>query len=198
VKRKAILISIVLGLLFIAAQIFAATLAEDQRRPTRNRRPTRSGYRSRRPRFDVNSLLPKPKFLADSNSIKSELKKFQGLSNSVQKLNTASRNLNREWLTEPAEEKMKLAAKVQQQVVAELSLLRELASQEGAKKTVAAIDAVLYDRQQRYGKILLAMDRAIEKGQPGDRRYRRDNYRSGNPRNPYYEDDGSGDSYRRR
>ena len=74
---------------------------------------------------------------------------------------------------------------VQKQVMAEFNFLRELAVEEGAEKTAAAIDGLIADREKRFEGITKKMEAAMKRlrGREGrrgrDRRDRGDQRRRG-------------------
>ena len=60
----------------------------------------------------------------------------------------------REWLNRKVENRIALAKVVQRSTVAELTLLRQLAIEEEAEKTVQAVDQLLAARNKRFEKII--------------------------------------------
>ena len=162
-KRLLMLLSVLLLVFFVVVDVVAVARTRGYRTPSRQRG---SGYGAvRRPmrRIDPNSLISLPEFLSDSNAIKAQVKAFEGLDKALEKVDTQSRDETRQWMRGPVEEGMKLAQAVQEQVVEELTLVRELAVKDGAKKTVAAIDALMLERHQRYGMMLTRMERERRK-----------------------------------
>jgi len=88
-----------------------------------------------------------------------------------------SRREIQEWKGEPTKGTLRLAKVVQQQVAAELDIIRELAVEEGAVKTTAVIDRLLTRRRQRYEKISAEINKQLQqmkRRKSGDRRSRRD------------------------
>ena len=63
----------------------------------------------------------------------------------------------REWLNRRAENRIALAKAVQKQVDAELKFLRKIAVEEGAEKTIQAVDQLLAARNQRFEKVIKKM-----------------------------------------
>ena len=59
-----------------------------------------------------------------------------------------------EWLQRDVGSRANLAKAIQEQVKTDFSPIRKVAVEEGAKKTVAAIDGVLLDRQERVEKLI--------------------------------------------
>ena len=60
----------------------------------------------------------------------------------------------REWLNRRVENRITLAKTVQKQVDAELKFLRKIAAEEGAEKTIQAVEQLLAARNKRFEKIL--------------------------------------------
>jgi len=60
----------------------------------------------------------------------------------------------REWLNRKVENRIALAKAVQRSTIAELTLLRQLAVEEEAEKTVQAVDQLLAARNKRFEKII--------------------------------------------
>ena len=60
----------------------------------------------------------------------------------------------REWLNRKVENRIALAKAVQRSTIAELTLLRQLAIEEEAEKTVQAVDQLLAARNKRFEKII--------------------------------------------
>ena len=69
------------------------------------------------------------------------------------------------WLNRKTENRISLAKAVQKTTIAELTLLRNLAVEEEAEKTVQAIDQLLADRNNRFEKII----KKLQTEEKGDR-----------------------------
>lgn len=80
-------------------------------------------------------------------------------------LKRGSQKEERGWLQLKAEKKTELVKAVQKQLLDELNVLREIAVEEKAVKTTAAIDKLLGDRQEQFKKVLKRMDVENEKMQ---------------------------------
>ena len=97
----------------------------------------------------------------DPNVVYAAIKAHPGLDKQLEQVGKGSRTEVEEWrrLQESlasataADNRSRLAREVQKQVALELGLLRQIAEEEGAKKTVAAIDGVLLYRQYRLEKL---------------------------------------------
>ena len=115
----------------------------------------------RKPIKDANS--------ADANSVtdpnKPAYMMFEGLEEALKRVNQESRKEIREWtrgLVEKgaAEKRMNLLKAVQEQVVEEFNFLRQLAVEEEAVKTAAAIDGLIAARQKRFEEMTKEMEEA--------------------------------------
>lgn len=118
----------------------------------------------RKPIKDANS--------ADANSVtdpnKPAYMMFEGLEEALKRVNQESRKEIREWtrgLVEKgaAEKRMNLLKAVQEQVVEEFNFLRQLAVEEEAVKTAAAIDGLIADREKRFEEITQKMEAAMKR-----------------------------------
>lgn len=97
----------------------------------------------------------------DQNVVYAAIKAHPGLDKQLEQVGRGSRTEVEEWRrlqenlasTTAADNRSRLAREVQKQVAQELGLLRQIAEEEGAKKTVAAIDGVLMYRQYRLEKL---------------------------------------------
>ncbi len=123
----------------------------------------------RKPIKDANS--------ADANSVtdpnKPAYMMFEGLEEALKRVDQESRREVREWMRSTTEDKTSLVKAVQEQVMAEFNFLRELAVEEGAEKTVAAIDGLIADREKRFEEITQKMEAAMKSNRRGrDRRDR--------------------------
>lgn len=172
----------------ILAQAFAAE--DEQQQLTRPSKAVKYSARGEpRQRQDANPLADELSFLADANTVRSKLKGFKGLEQEVDGLSSSGEKMMREWTRGPAGEKADLAEAVHQQVIEELVLIRKLAVEEGANKTIAAIDGLLLARQERYGKVLDKMEAEKKRMRRYERRGRRGRTRSRSMRNRQLEED---------
>jgi len=112
----------------------------------------------------------------DPNVVRARIEQFEGLQEALNEVTWEGKNEMREWGRGADENRLDLLHAVQEQVTAEFNLLRKLAVEEGAVKTTAAIDGLLADRQERFGKIIKKMERDRERlrlrSQREDRRSR--------------------------
>jgi len=118
---------------------------------------------------DKTTAAPKPKTepLADPNRIEAAIKAFEGLQEELNELNKNSAGETRQWLQKETDNRMPLAKANHEHIMAELMFIRKLTVEEGAKKTTAAIDGLLLNRQQQFDKL-------IEKFQEERRELRRE------------------------
>lgn len=124
---------------------------------------------------------------ADANAVadpnKDISKIFEGQLQALSRFNQQNQKETKEWGRTNVN-KRNLARAVNAQATAELNLLRELAVEEGAVKTIAGIDALLAERQKRFEEtsqqIEDAKKREREQGREGrkDRDRGRDRGRS--------------------
>lgn len=89
----------------------------------------------------------------DPNAVRAKIEEFEGLNEALEQIDTESKGEIREW-TRRTEDRLNLALAVQKQITAEFNFLRELAVEEGAVKTAAAIDGMLLDRQERFKDVI--------------------------------------------
>ena len=95
--------------------------------------------------------------LVDPNAGKTRVKEFPDLAKALEQVNNNSQNEVREWLQGNVDDRINLATAVQEQVRVEFEFIRKPAVEEAVKKTTAAIDGVLLDRQQRFEKLIQKM-----------------------------------------
>lgn len=104
--------------------------------------------------------------LADPNKIRARLKTVEGLEESLTALDGQGQQEMSEWLQRTTDNRMTLTTIVEKQVSAELDLIRKIAVEEKAVKTVAAIDGIALNRQERSKKLLQQMEEARSLRQP--------------------------------
>jgi len=101
---------------------------------------------------------PEPKSetdpLADPNKIESAIKAFEGLQEELDELNKNSAGETRQWLQKETGNRIPLAKDNHEHIMDELMFIRKLAVEEGAKKTTAAIDGLLLNRQRQFDKLI--------------------------------------------
>jgi len=110
---------------------------------------------------DVNSTTD-ANSTADPNAVRAKIEEFEGLGEALEQIDREGRNGIREW-TRRTEDRLDLSLAVQEQITAELNLLRELAVEEGAVKTTAVIDGVLLDRQERFKGVIEKLEKERER-----------------------------------
>ena len=176
VKRLILAMLILFVGFMVLSQVFAADLNDRREQETRSRtgryeRDVRSEAGA-----DTNPVREELDFLVDSNGIKTKLKEFEGLEKALGKVTKGGLKEGREWGRGPVEERIELADLVHKQVVDELVFLRQVAVEEGALKTVAATEALLLDRQERFEKVFGKLERSMRRAERSGRgrRGRRD------------------------
>jgi hypothetical protein len=92
--------------------------------------------------------------LADPNKIEAEIKAFEGLKKELDEFDKRGVDETHQWLQKETGNKMVLARDNHGNIMAELMFIRKLAVEEGAKKTTAAIEGLLLNRQQRFDKLV--------------------------------------------
>jgi hypothetical protein len=103
----------------------------------------------------------------DPNKVAAAVRAFPGLEKQLELVGKGSRNEVAEWLrpVTSMDNRARLSREVQRQVEMELELLRKIADEEGAKKTVAAIDGVLLWRETRLERLTEMIQEEIRKSQ---------------------------------
>lgn len=155
-KCLTILMSILLIGSFSLIPIFASTEDEEYETAAEEEELTQGESTADKDITDVNSI-------ADANAVKSRIRAFEGLERALEKIDKEGKKETRELMLSDARNRLDLAKAVQEQVIAELNFLRGLAVEEGAVKTTAAIDGLLVDRQERFGKVIKRMEKESEK-----------------------------------
>ena len=155
-KLLAISMSILLMVSFILVPAFAQPPGGQLPPLLRTQKQPPEKKAERKPIKDANS--------ADANSVtdpnKPAYMMFEGLEEALKRVNKESRKEIREWTRSTAEDKTSLVKAVQKQVMAEFNFLRELAVEEGAEKTAAAIDGLIAARQKRFEEMTKEMEEA--------------------------------------
>jgi len=144
-------------------------MGQSSRSPYGDREPARSPYDQSntagvaRPAYPGAAPVAPP---LDPNKVYAAIKAFPGLDKQLSQVGRGSRNEVTEWLrlqdsladAVASDNRTRLSREIQKQVEQELAFLRKLATEEGAKKTVAAIDGVLLYRQSRLQKLSAKME----------------------------------------
>ena len=100
-----------------------------------------------RPQADLDQLV-------DPNAGKTRVKGFPDLAKALEQVNNNSQNEVREWLQGNVDDRINLATVVHEQVRVEFEFIRKPSVEEVVKKTTAAIDGLLLNRQQRFEKLV--------------------------------------------
>lgn len=123
-----------------------------------------SSQATSQPTATARSAYPMPTNSApplDPNVVYAAIKAYPGLDKELAQVGRGSRTEVAEWrrlqesLTSATavDNRTRMTREVQKQVALELGFLRKIAEEEGAKKTIAAIDGVLLYRQSRLKKL---------------------------------------------
>ncbi len=114
---------------------------------------------------DVNMTGADANIPKEPNAEDLQAKMLEDIEKAFEELKRGSQKEERGWLQLKAEKKTELVKAVQKQLLDELNVLREIAVEEEAVKTTAAIDKLLGDRQERFEKVLERMETENEKMQ---------------------------------
>ena len=79
----------------------------------------------------------------DPNEIKSRISKFEGLDESIAEVSGKSRSIMRQWRNVEDDNRVAIARGVQRQLEYEMEFIKQTATEENAKNTVEAIDALI-------------------------------------------------------
>jgi hypothetical protein len=188
---------ILFGVFVILSESFVGAQEEVYRPTRRSRAPRRGTSRARRMRADVNSVFGTVESLTDPNAIRTKLKELKDIEKALKEVSRQSGKKEQgAWIRGTIEDRIDLAIAVEKQVVAELNLVRKAGAEEGAQKTTAAIDGILLDRRERFGKLLAKMDTEMRKMYRGERDFRRGRGRTRGLRDRYPEEGREQQMYR--
>jgi len=132
----------------------------------------------RKPIKDANSLTDPN----DPNATIPAYKMYEGLEEALEQLNRSGEGKIREWERGEVANKINLAKTAEEQITAELNFIRELAVEEGAAKTTAAIDGLLAHRQKRSEEINQKLEEARKRQRAREERKDKDRSRGREPR----------------
>jgi len=108
----------------------------------------------------------------EPNAVKAKAKRLEGMEKALADINRQGQREMRQWTQAGIEDGAGLAEAVQMQVAAELNFIRQIALEEGAVKTTAAIDGILASRQQRFERLIKAIQARQEKARLSEREQR--------------------------
>lgn len=109
------------------------------------------------PAFAEQKTEPDP--LADPNKVRARIRSFEGLEKALVELDRQSQNEMREWLQKTTDNRTNLVRASERDARTELDFIRKLAVEEKAVRTVAAIDGISLNRQERTRKLLKEMEK---------------------------------------
>ena len=139
----------------------------------RQQRKRRRGREKAKP-ADPNVVID-PNMPTDPNVILEKIQEFKGLDRDIKQVTDQARTESRAW-TRPNKDNsnLDLAVAVNDQVTEEFKFIRELAAEEGAAMTVAAIDGLMLERQERFEQVTKKLEqdlaRARKKAEREERR----------------------------
>ena len=113
---------------------------------------------------DPNAVID-PNMPTDPNVILEKIQEFEGLDRDIKQVTDGARTESREWTRPNQETNLELANVVNDQVTEEFKFIRELAAEEGAAMTVAAIDGLILERQKRFEQVSKKMEQDLERTQ---------------------------------
>jgi hypothetical protein len=93
----------------------------------------------------------------DPNKVMASIQTFEGLEKELTSIDKMAMKEMRGWTRSQPQTSPILSKAVYEQVAAELNFVRKLAIGENAAKTTVATDGLLVTRQERLGKINMAM-----------------------------------------
>ncbi len=91
--------------------------------------------------------------LGDPNEIRERIKTFKDLDKKIKEVTDKSNRVMRQWRQTRSDNRSILIRSVETQYVDELGLVKKIATEEKAKKTVEEIDRLMSVRKERYDKI---------------------------------------------
>jgi len=112
---------------------------------------------------DVNVTGADANTAVEPNEEDPHVKMLKDIEKAFEDVKQSGQKEGREWLRFKDKERISLARAIQGQVLDELNVLREIAVEEDAVKTTAAIDMLIADRQERYEKVLTRIETEDEK-----------------------------------
>lgn len=114
---------------------------------------------------DINVTEADANTAVEPNEEDPHAKMLEDIEKAFENIKRGGQREERGWIQLKAEEKTDLIKAVRDQVLNELNVLREIAIEEEAVKTTAAIDKLLADREERFEKVLKRMEAEEEKMQ---------------------------------
>jgi hypothetical protein len=97
---------------------------------------------------------PERDILADANDIEARIKAYEGLEKSIEDVLSKSRIGMRHWQRITTDNRTSLVRVAKMQLDEEVELIKKVALEEKAKKTVDAADALMAKRMERTAKVL--------------------------------------------
>lgn len=94
-----------------------------------------------------------PSVLEDPNEVKTRVKTFAGLEKAIKLEADKGTSEERQWRQTRYDNRAMLSKAVQRQFDAEMALIKKIATEEKAKQTIAAIDNLVSQKQERSKKV---------------------------------------------
>ena len=91
-----------------------------------------------------------PDSIGDPEKIQVNIKKYDGLENQLQTLDTENRRSQRDWLNTSQDNKIQLLKATRRQMQEEMKILRNIAQQGNTEKTIAAIEGIMLKQYKYY------------------------------------------------
>jgi len=155
----------------VSKELLAQKRALKQMQPTRGRGRVRTsgrstGGRSSQRRQPYGPDMTDP--LYDRGDVMPGTNRYQSARGPTEQIDREAENEIRQWLQASVDDKGNLAQAVHEQIRLEISSIRNVAFEEEAKKTTAAIDGVLLYRQMRFDEFFRKVEeekRALQQTQ---------------------------------
>jgi hypothetical protein len=109
---------------------------------------------------DVNKPADVNEAVAEPNEAEKEMAELE---KKFERLDKTAGQETQEWMRRSSENRVKMLEATQKQTVAELTLIKNLALEEGATKTVKAVDILIQRRSERYEQMIASAKERQEK-----------------------------------
>lgn len=154
---KSLIVSTAVLLIVFFSVIPASAVQEDRgtEPAVKARQIVQAEDTARKNAADANSIAD-VNIAADANAVAdaNAMRGFRGLEKTLERVNKSGRDEIREWMRSRLEHRITLLKAVQERRNQEFGLLRKLAVEEGAVRTVEAIDHLLAARRERYEDVI--------------------------------------------
>ena len=174
-------ITISLSILLVTCLILTLAYAQPpgygppQQIPSKTQEPK---HKERKKTTDANSTVDANDTNAPAEANEPKYKMYEGLEEELLQLDEEAEKEMHEWARGDAESKIesriKLIEAVQEQVIAELQFVKDLAVEEKAEKTAAAIDGLIANRQKRFDDVIDKLEKRRQQEKKREDRRTRD------------------------